>query len=94
VGGTPIGGGFQGELAGLWSMHLVCLKGAGQWSGDPACLWIAGLAGFRGTIPAEIVQACAGLRVWWVEVMNICGSWLGRPWGHGPQASAGLAWET
>jgi hypothetical protein len=27
-------------------------------------LWIASLAGFRGMLPVEIVQASAGLRVW------------------------------
>jgi hypothetical protein len=37
-----------GELVGLWSVGLVCLKGTGWRSGDPACL--------------EIVQACAGVR--------------------------------
>jgi hypothetical protein len=26
------------------------------------CLWIAGLAGFRGMVPVEIVQACAGMK--------------------------------
>jgi hypothetical protein len=31
-------------------------------SGDHACLWIAGLVGFKGMLPAEIAQACAGLR--------------------------------
>jgi hypothetical protein len=46
---------------------LACLKGTGQRSGDCWCLWIAGLAGFRRTVPAEIVQACAGVRgaAWW-----------------------------
>jgi hypothetical protein len=43
-------------------MGLVCLKGMSWQSGDPACLWIAGLAGFRGTFPVEIVQDCAGVR--------------------------------
>jgi hypothetical protein len=46
----------------LWSIGLACLKGVGQKSGDPACLWIASLAGFKGTFPVEIVQACAGMR--------------------------------
>jgi hypothetical protein len=40
----------------------VCLMGMGQQSGDPACLWIASFAGFRGTFPVEIVQACEGVR--------------------------------
>jgi hypothetical protein len=53
---------FCGELVGLWSMGLVFLKGARRWSGDPACLWIAGLAGFRGTILEEIMQTFAGVR--------------------------------
>jgi hypothetical protein len=53
---------FQGELVGLWSMGLACLKGMGWQSGDPAFLWIAGLAGFRDMVPVEILQACAGVR--------------------------------
>jgi hypothetical protein len=48
---------------GLWSMGLACLKGAGHLSGDCSCLWIAGWAGFRGRVLAEIVLACAGVRV-------------------------------
>jgi hypothetical protein len=73
---------FQDILAGLWSMGLACLKGAGQKSGDPVCLWIAGLAGFRGTVPVEIVQACAGLRgaaqqrLWMPE--QALGAWPSR----------------
>jgi hypothetical protein len=43
-------------------MSLACLKSAGSRSGEPACLWIASLAGFRGMVPEEIVQACAGVR--------------------------------
>jgi hypothetical protein len=43
-------------------MGLACLKGMGRWSGDPVCLWIAGSAGFRGMVPVEILQACAGMR--------------------------------
>jgi hypothetical protein len=43
---------------------LVCLKDLSQWSGDPACLWMARLAGFRGKVLAEIVQAYAGVRAW------------------------------
>jgi hypothetical protein len=35
---------------GLWSMGLACLKGAGQWSGDPECLWIPGLTGLGAMI--------------------------------------------
>jgi hypothetical protein len=27
-----------GEVAGLWSMGLACLKGTGQRSGAPVCL--------------------------------------------------------
>jgi hypothetical protein len=53
---------FPGELVGLWSMGLACLEVAGWQSGDPACLWIASLAGFRDMVPAEILQACAGVR--------------------------------
>jgi hypothetical protein len=89
---------FWGKLASLWSVVLMCLKGAGQWSGDPACLWIASLAGFRGTVLAEIEWVCAGVRgvvqgrswrpvqAWGygpAEIMNVCGSRLGRAWGHG-----------
>jgi hypothetical protein len=29
-------------------MGLACLKGTGQWSGDPAFLWIPGLTGLGG----------------------------------------------
>jgi hypothetical protein len=43
-------------------MGLVFLKGVGQESGDPVCLWIADLVDFRGTDPAEILQACAAMR--------------------------------
>jgi hypothetical protein len=53
---------FGSKLAGLWSVGLVCLKGTGQQSGDPECLWIACLVGFRGIVPMEIMQACAGVR--------------------------------
>jgi hypothetical protein len=41
---------------------LACMKGVGQRSGDHSCPWIAGLAGFRGMVPAEIMQACVGVR--------------------------------
>jgi hypothetical protein len=54
-------------------MGLVCLKCTGWQSGDYACLWIAGLAGFRGMVPAEIVQAYAGVRgMVPVEIMQTC----------------------
>jgi hypothetical protein len=46
---------------GLWSIGLAFLKGTGWWSGDLVCLWIASLAGFKGTVPAEIMQARAGV---------------------------------
>jgi hypothetical protein len=52
-------------------MGLACLKGACWWSGDPVCLWIAGLAGFRGKVLAKIMQACADLSVWPVEIMCV-----------------------
>jgi hypothetical protein len=42
---------------GLWSMGLRALL-----SGDRACLWIAGLVGFSGMVPAEIMQDCVGMR--------------------------------
>jgi hypothetical protein len=58
----PMGLQVEAFQVGLWSVGLTCLKGVGQWSGDPVCLWIAGLADFRGTIPTEILQACAGMR--------------------------------
>jgi hypothetical protein len=72
---------------------LVYLNGPGWWSADPVCLWIAGLAGFRDTVHAEIMQACACLRMWpskdcvglcWHEGMAGQRSQLGRSWGHGP----------
>jgi hypothetical protein len=53
---------FQGKVVGLWSVGLVCLKSTDQQSGDPACLWIASLAGFGSMVLAEIMQACAGVR--------------------------------
>jgi hypothetical protein len=53
---------FPGELVGLWSIGLKCLKGAGQWSGHPVCVWIASLAVFKGMVPEEIMQACAWVR--------------------------------
>jgi hypothetical protein len=70
---------------GLWSVSLVCLKGMGQWSGDPACLWIAGFSGCRGTVPVEIMQACAGMRGmsrWNRDGVHVDRG-FGRPWGHG-----------
>jgi hypothetical protein len=53
---------FQSEPVGLWSVSLACLMGTGRQSRDPACLWIAGLAGFRDMVPTEILQSCAGMR--------------------------------
>jgi hypothetical protein len=41
---------------------MVCLKDVGQRIGDHACLWIAGLTGFRGMVLVEIMQTCAGIR--------------------------------
>jgi hypothetical protein len=43
-------------------MVLACLKCSGRLYGDPACLWIARLAGFKGTVLVQIMQACAGMR--------------------------------
>jgi hypothetical protein len=76
---------FRGELAGLWGMGLACLKGMGQQSGDPACLWIASLAGFRGMVP-EIMQPCAGLggASQWNGDCVCVDCWDGKPWWCGP----------
>jgi hypothetical protein len=51
-----------GKLVGLWSIGQACQNGVGQQSGDHLCLWISGLAGFRGMVEAEIMQTFAGMR--------------------------------
>jgi hypothetical protein len=48
----------------------VYLKGSGQQSGDPECLWIPGLTGLRGM--AQQNRDCAYV-----------GPGLGKPWGAG-----------
>jgi hypothetical protein len=68
-------------------MGLECLKGTGQWSGDPACLWIPGLTGLQGwTSRTEImhvwVPGLAGLKGAGLQTGYCAG--LCRPGGHGP----------
>jgi hypothetical protein len=55
---------------GLWSVGLACLKGTGQLSRDPACLWIPGLTDLGGTI--EQNGDC------------VCGSWAWQALGAQP----------
>jgi hypothetical protein len=73
---------------------LACLKGMGQQIGYHPCMWIASLAGFRGTVLAEIGQACAGLcrpeGCGLVEIVNVCPSRLGRPEGLSLVVIAGV----
>jgi hypothetical protein len=77
----PIGGGLLRPL----ERGLMCLKGAGWQSGDPVCLWIAGLAGFRGRF-SETVLGCASLKAWpsgdceclWLTACQALGLWPGR----------------
>jgi hypothetical protein len=46
---------------GLWSMGLVCLKGTGQWNGDPACVWIPGLTGLEALAAEWRLWVCGSL---------------------------------
>jgi hypothetical protein len=66
--------------------------GLAEW--DCLCLWIASLAGFRGMILAEIVQACASMRgAVGGDLAGLC-----RTEGHGPveimNVSGSLAWQS
>jgi hypothetical protein len=60
-------------------------------SGECVCLWITGLAGLRGMVPVEIVNAC-GLLAW-----QALGAWPGRDheclWITGLAILRGSAWE-
>jgi hypothetical protein len=86
-----------GEIMGLWSMGLVCLKGTGWQSGDPTCLWIPDLTGLGGQLSGMEstrvwLPGWAGLRCTGLQSGYCAG--LCRPWGHGPaeimQACVGL----
>jgi hypothetical protein len=50
----------------------VCLKGIGQWSGDPVCLWIPGLTGLEGRHGGAERRSC------------VCGSPAWQPLGAQP----------
>jgi hypothetical protein len=59
----PVGRGLSlrpGNLVGLWSVGLACLKGVGRRSGDHECLWIT---------------TCQALGAWfWWRSCHACGS--------------------
>jgi hypothetical protein len=64
-------------------MGLACLKGAGQWSGDPVCLWIPSLTGLGGVAQQNRDHVCGSLA--WQALGDRLAEWiLCRPGGHGP----------
>jgi hypothetical protein len=72
-------------------MGLECLKGTGQWSGDPACLWIPGLNGLGGAVQQNGDPQLGRLRgtgLWSRYCAGLCRpgghrAGLCRPWEHG-----------
>jgi hypothetical protein len=80
----------SGEVVGLWSVGLACLKGAGLQSRDPVCLWIPGLTGLGDVVGQNRDHVCvcvpglAGLRGTGLQSEYCTG--LCRPWGCGQQS--------
>jgi hypothetical protein len=61
-------------------MGLACLKGAGRWSGDPACLWIPGLTGL-----GDAMEQFEILCVWVPSSRScVCGSLAWQALGAQP----------
>jgi hypothetical protein len=84
---------------GLWSMGLACLKGTGQRSGDPACLWIPGLTGL-GSSPEEQRSCMCGSLAWQalgaqacrVNIVQGCAGFRGVAQRNGDHACLYLWW--
>jgi hypothetical protein len=49
------------EMVDDQTRSMACLKGAGWWSGNPACLWIPGLTGLGGTVEQNRDCVCGGV---------------------------------
>jgi hypothetical protein len=62
-----------GEVVGLWSVGLVCLKGADWQSGDPVCYGIPGLTGLGGTVEQNGDHVCV---VWVPSLTGLRGTAL------------------
>jgi hypothetical protein len=71
--GLPVEAFSWGEVAGLWSVGLACLKAADQQSGDPAYLCIPWLTGLRGRSSAEWRSCICGSLAWQALGTQACG---------------------
>jgi hypothetical protein len=66
---------------------LACLKHAGLWSGDPACLGMPGLTGLEGAVQQNGDHACVGPGLGRIRGTCLRSEYCAgvyRPWGHGP----------
>jgi hypothetical protein len=107
-GWGPTGLGVE-AFAGLWSMGLACLKGAGQQSGDPVCLWSwldrlgeHGPAEWRSCVCGSPALQALGAQACGVNIVQGCAGLGGmaqqkwRSWGFVSPAAGfgGVYWQS